>query len=92
MNFIYFNFSVFGIPIIIDDQVNRDSIVNDLIDHLSINPPEKFDGFDIPRDDMRAFITVIKEQSAIFETQAEVMLKSYLTATKTIRKSKKIFF
>jgi hypothetical protein len=37
---------------------------------------------------MRAFIAIIKEQTIKFDPQAEVMLKNYLTATKTIRKSK----
>lgn len=81
-------FSVFGIPIIIDDELYHKSIVNDLIDQLTVNPPEKFNGFDIPKEDMRAYLTVVKEQSTTFDIQAELMLKNYFTATKTIRKSR----
>lgn len=64
--------------------------MNDLIDQLSVSPPQKFEGFDIPKEDMRTFIATIKEQSVVFDPQAEAMLKNYLTATKIIRKGRKI--
>lgn len=86
--FNYFIFSVFGIPIIIDDKLNRDRIVHDLIDQLSVNAPKKLLGFHIPKEDMRDFLAVVKKQSTVFDPQAEIMLKRYFTATKTIRKSK----
>lgn len=85
-------FSVFGIPIIVDDKLYHDSVVYDLIDQLSENPPEKFKGFNIPKEDMRAFLTIVKEQIVTFDPQADIMLKNYFVATTTIRKSKHLFY
>lgn len=74
----------------IDNKIYEDDIIFDLIDQLSECPSKKSNNFFIiPEEDMRQFIANVRAQKVTFESHAEIMLKNYYTATKTIRKSKK---
>lgn len=82
--------SVFGIPIMFDDKLYEDEIVLDLLNQLSECPKEKFNGFKISEQDMKTFVSNVRYQEMTFDQDAETMLKKYYSATKTIRKRKKI--
>lgn len=71
-----------------DDKLYEDEIVLDLLDQLSECPKDKFIGFKISEEDIKAFVNSVRNQKITFDHDAETMLKKYYSATKIIRKRK----
>lgn len=86
---IYFiTFSVFGIPIILDDFANEEFIINDLLNQVSSDALERPNDFHIPENDFHSYLDYAKNLTVEFDSRAETMLRNYFIATKTIRPGK----
>ena len=79
------SFSVFGVPIVFDES-NEEFIINDLLEQVSIDPPERANNFKISEQDFQAYIECARELKVNFDSHAEIMLRNYFIATKTIRR------
>ena len=79
--FANFAFSVFGVPVMIDDAVYEDEIINEI---LGLSENEKFK---IPEEDMIEFLKIVSKQQVEMEPEADEMLRDYFTATRMIRES-----
>ena len=80
-------FSVFGIPIFIEDENFSEDIVDDLLNQLLTVPFESSNPNDykISDTDMQSYINYARSLSTEFDPRANVMLENYFIATKTIR-------
>ena len=83
-------FSVFGIPIIIDEVYSeeREEIIDDLLNQVATKPVDRSNDFQIPDNDFQMYINYVQSLSVAFDSRAIIMLKNYFMATKMIRPGK----
>lgn len=75
-------FSVFGIPIWIDDPNNEEDIIHDLMS------PDDEDRQMISDEDLKQYLKYAAAQHVAMEPIAEEMLNKYFKATRAIQPSK----
>jgi hypothetical protein len=83
----FLSFSVFGIPIIIDEVYSeeREEIIDDLLNQVATKPVDRLNDFKISDNDFHMYINYAQSLSVAFDSRAIVMLKNYFMATKMIR-------
>jgi len=90
----YLLFSVFGIPIIIDEVYSeeREEIIDDLLNQVATKPVDRSNDFQISDNDLHMYINYAQTLSVAFDSRAIIMLKNYFMATKMIRPGKFLIF
>ncbi|KAG5681641.1 hypothetical protein PVAND_011056 [Polypedilum vanderplanki] len=78
--------NVFGIPIIFDDTINEESIIDDLFEQVSNGVQQnRSNDFQITEQDFQAYLEYARALTVEFDSNADLMLRNYFIATKKIR-------
>jgi DNA replicative helicase MCM subunit Mcm2 (Cdc46/Mcm family) len=84
--------SVFGILIVLEDDVDQGNLIDFVLEQATNLEKEKPNELQISDEDMRTFLNFVSTQSVSMTKMAEKMLRDYFLVTRVNRPSKWNFF